>query len=46
MVDSRRAVIRARDGAARLVLRTSYPFDAVRPVGPLRYVVTAEASVE
>ena len=47
MVDSRRAVIRAHDGVASLVLLTCYyPFDAVRPGGPLRYVVTAEASVE
>ena len=46
MVDSCSAVIRARDGAASLVLLTRYPFDAVRPGGPLRYVVTAEASVE
>lgn len=44
VVDSRTAVIRSRDGAPYLVLLTCYPFDALRPGGPLRYVVTAEAS--
>jgi sortase A len=45
VVDSRTAVIR-RDGhgAAALVLLTCYPFDAVRPGGPLRWAVTAEAA--
>jgi hypothetical protein len=28
------------------VLVTCYPFDALRPGGPLRYVVAAEASAE
>ena len=34
------------DRSAGLVLVTCYPFDAVRPGGPLRYVVTARASGE
>jgi len=44
VVDSRTAVIRRDgDGEAGLVLLTCYPFDAIRPGGPLRYTVTAEA---
>lgn len=46
VVDSRTAVIRTEDWSASLVLVTCYPFDAVRPGGPLRYVVTASASSE
>jgi sortase A len=47
VVDSRTAVIRSAGDAAALVLVTCYPFDAVRPGGPLRYVVAAEpTSVE
>lgn len=43
VVDSRTALIgRAGDGTAALVLLTCYPFDAIRPGGPLRYVVAAE----
>ena len=34
----------ARRGAAGLVLVTCYPFDAVRPGGPLRWVVAAGGS--
>jgi sortase A len=41
VVDSRTAVIRSEDRAAGLILMTCYPFDAVVPGGPLRYVVTA-----
>lgn len=41
VVDARTAVIRSAPDAAALVLVTCYPFDAVRPGGPLRYVVTA-----
>jgi len=42
VVDSRTAVIRSDgDGEAGLVLLTCYPFDAIRPGGPLRYVVIA-----
>jgi sortase A len=44
VVDSRTAVIRSEDRAAGLILMTCYPFDAVLPGGPLRYVVTARAS--
>jgi sortase A len=45
VVDARTAVIgRADDGTAALVLLTCYPFDAIRPGGPLRYVVAAEAA--
>jgi sortase A len=44
VVDSRTAVIdRVPDGAA-LVLVTCYPFGAVRPGGPLRWVVAAGGS--
>lgn len=42
VLDSRVAAIRDSDGAAVLVLLTCYPFDAVRPGGPLRYAVIAE----
>jgi sortase A len=43
VVDSRTAMIgRPADGTAVLVLLTCYPFDAIRPGGPLRYVVVAE----
>jgi sortase A len=45
IVDARTAVIRrAGDGVPGLVLLTCYPFDAIRPGGPLRYVVSAEAA--
>jgi sortase A len=45
VVDARTAVIgSAGDGTAALVLVTCYPFDAVNPGGPLRYVVAAEAA--
>jgi sortase A len=40
VVDSRTAVIRTGERTAVLILVTCYPFDAVRPGGPLRYVVT------
>jgi len=46
VVDSRSAVIRAEPHAPALVLMTCYPFDALAPGGPLRYVVTARAVVE
>lgn len=45
VVDSRTARIRRDDGEPALVLLTCYPFDALRPGGPLRYVVEA-ASVD
>lgn len=41
VVDARTAAI-GRDDTAVLVLLTCYPFDAIRPGGTLRYVVTAE----
>lgn len=44
VVDSRAAVIRTGDDVNRLVLITCYPFDAIVPGGPLRYVVAAEAA--
>ncbi len=45
VVDARTAVIgSAGDGGADLVLLTCYPFDALEPGGPLRYVVVAEAA--
>jgi sortase A len=42
VVDSRRARIVLNADVARLTLVTCYPFDAVNPGGPLRWVVTAE----
>jgi sortase A len=45
VVDSRTAVIRGDgDGEAALVLLTCYPFDTIRPGGPLRYAVVAEGA--
>jgi sortase A len=44
VVDARSAVIRSDGEAARLALVTCYPFDAVTPGGPLRYVVVGEAA--
>jgi sortase A len=41
VVDARTAVIRSERETAGLVLMTCYPFGAVAPGGPLRYVVTA-----
>ena len=44
VVDSRKTKLdltAASQGADRLMLVTCYPFDAVMPGGPLRYVVTA-----
>jgi len=42
IVNARHARIEARTDRQALVLVTCYPFDAVVPGGPLRYVVTAE----
>jgi sortase A len=42
VVDSRRARIALQADTARLTLVTCYPFDAVAPGGPLRWVVTAD----
>ena len=41
VVDASRASVVLDDDVARLTLITCYPFDAVRPGGPLRYVVSA-----
>jgi sortase A len=41
VVDARRAVIRQEGQGDHLVLLTCYPFDAITPGGPLRYVVAA-----
>lgn len=42
VVDSRRTRIALDGDTPRLILATCYPFDAVDPGGPLRFVVTAE----
>ena len=41
VVDEKRSDLLAEFGDDRLTLITCYPFDAVMPGGPLRYVVTA-----
>lgn len=41
VVDSRRAVVRRDGSGSALVLVTCYPFDAISPGGPLRYLVQA-----
>jgi len=41
VVDSRVAELLIEPGVDRLSLVTCYPFDSLRPGGPLRYVVTA-----
>jgi sortase A len=41
LVENRDLSIRADAGDTRLTLVTCYPFDAIRPGGPLRYVVVA-----
>jgi sortase A len=46
VVDSRSAVVRTEFGSIGLILMTCYPFDALVPGGPLRYVVTARAADE
>jgi sortase A len=47
IVDAHNASIHLDDEHNRLVLVTCYPFDAIVPGGPLRYVVTAvEVAVE
>lgn len=43
VIDARNARLLPADGTTVLSLVTCYPFDAVAPGGPLRYVVTAEA---
>ena len=44
IVDRREARLAADDDRPRLTLVTCYPFDAVVPGGPLRYLVFAEAA--
>lgn len=46
VVDSRTAVIAGGEPSPVLALLTCYPFHALTPGGPLRYVVIAEASGE
>lgn len=41
VVDSRRVRLALEDDQSRLTLVTCYPFDAIQPGGPLRFVVTA-----
>ncbi len=43
VVDRRDLWITADAGDTRLTLVTCYPFDAIRPGGPLRYVVVAQS---
>ena len=43
VVDARTAVLAGPDDARELVLVTCYPFGVLRPGGPLRYLVLAEA---
>jgi sortase A len=45
IVDSRLTRLLLQADVARLTLVTCYPFDAVNPGGPLRWVVTAEAAI-
>jgi sortase A len=42
VADSRRSRLLIGGSRAQLTLVTCYPFEAIRPGGPLRYVVTAE----
>ncbi len=44
IVDARTTSLQPLDGAAALTLVTSYPFDALVPGGPLRYLVFATAA--
>jgi sortase A len=46
VVDAGRASIRQDTEENRLALVTCYPFDAISPGGPLRYVVMAEEETE
>lgn len=42
VVDSRKARLALASDVPRLTLTTCYPFDAIQPGGPLRFVVTAD----
>jgi sortase A len=44
VADSRTARLRAAGSGRALVLVTCWPFGALTPGGPLRYVVTARAA--
>jgi sortase A len=44
VIDTRRARLAPGDGRPALTLVTCYPFDAVVPGGPLRYLVFAEGA--
>ncbi len=44
IIDSRHARLAQDDGATALTLVTCYPFDALVPGGPLRYLVFAEST--
>jgi len=46
IIDARKLALPRDTDFPTLTLVTCYPFDAVIPGGPLRYVVTAEAEVE
>ncbi len=46
VVDHRQARLSLAADRARLTLVTCYPFDAVIPGGPLRYLVVAEATAQ
>ncbi|MGB0910292.1 MAG: class GN sortase [Nitrospirales bacterium] len=41
VIDSRHSIIRHDESSPHLVLITCFPFDAITPGGPLRYVVSA-----
>lgn len=43
ILDAKDLWVTRQDGPTRITLVTCYPFDALRPGGPLRYVVFAEA---
>ena len=43
VIDARHARLAAGDGRPSLTLVTCYPFEAIEPGGPLRYLVYAEA---
>ncbi|HEY4210143.1 MAG TPA: hypothetical protein VGM84_01570 [Steroidobacteraceae bacterium] len=42
VVDSRQTRLQLGSNTPRLMLVTCYPFDAVVPGGPLRYVIVAQ----
>ncbi|GJL65810.1 MAG: class GN sortase [Nitrospirales bacterium] len=46
VVDARQAMIGQDTSHTQLVLVTCYPFDAIEPGGPLRYVVVAEQQTD